>query len=432
MGVPPLARGRRRPHAAFIIATLGLQFGVFLWYCAVGVSQVRDKASREGSDQVDAMLGRVRTGFPRATLKRIASGFFQKAMESAASDNFPLRERLVQRYAQGRRATNRLACLAFPGDWVPYAVLPNRIVILPNQDRLADLPLPYRQADIGAIDSQAHRYRAWAAENPRVRFWVFADLSAGDWYALSDPCPRNVRTHLAGDRYLRRLRQSLGAEIPCAWAGEGQGPVAGMELHYRSDHHWSMRGTYAAYRELHRLMATRNPNLGPPVAVLRWHQVPGVTFLGSHARRGGGCNDYPDVLEGVDFAAGPLAMSIPCTNLDARNMRGKYFHGSASMDTYANHYNDYFGRDYGWVRYSSADARGGRLLALGDSMKNAMEPLIASHFAHTHFVDLRHFRSQVGRDFHLSAFIQDNSISDVLLIGSQSWILGLSELKEPE
>jgi hypothetical protein len=57
-----------------------------------------------------------------------------------------------------------------------------------------------------------------------------------------------------------------------------------------------------------------------------------------------------------------------------------------------------------------------------------MEPLIAAHFSHSYFVDLRHFANDVGYSFDLDAFISQNVITDVLFLGGYEWTV----MRDPE
>ena len=52
-----------------------------------------------------------------------------------------------------------------------------------------------------------------------------------------------------------------------------------------------------------------------------------------------------------------------------------------------------------------------------------MEPLLASHFQHSYFVDVRHFEKDVGYKFDLDSFISQNNITDVIFLGRGDTIL---------
>jgi hypothetical protein len=78
--------------------------------------------------------------------------------------------------------------------------------------------------------------------------------------------------------------------------------------------------------------------------------------------------------------------------------------------------------DYPLIHYQNPASTNDRnLLVIGDSMDNALEPLLASHYRHAYFADPRQF------DENLDTFIKQQAIHDVVFIGQQGWILGLSK-----
>ena len=101
---------------------------------------------------------------------------------------------------------------------------------------------------------------------------------------------------------------------------------------------------------------------------------------------------------------------------------GVAFEGYYDPDVYPG-YTSYYGYDEGEIVFDTG--RGGEnLLVLGNSYDNAIVQLLASHFGRTHSVDLRYYETDMGNPFDLDAYLRENEIQKVLLIGDNSYFSG--------
>jgi len=151
-------------------------------------------------------------------------------------------------------------------------------------------------------------------------------------------------------------------------------------------------------------------------------------FYGSLSVQAGYFDGFGDrIVDGV-FDLPSQSVRICGSEDRKRNAKSRYWVGDYEAAKFANHYWHYFGNNYGVIEYSSGVCDRGNLLVIGDSFDNCIEPLLAAHFRHCWFVDLRFYAQDVGEEFDLGEFIACHKITDVLFIGAHSWILGLRSL----
>ena len=82
-------------------------------------------------------------------------------------------------------------------------------------------------------------------------------------------------------------------------------------------------------------------------------------------------------------------------------------------------YGLFYGEDEAELVFNTGREGRENLLVIGDSFDNAILKLLASHFHRTFSLDLRYYRDQnTGEAPDLSAYIRDNRIDRVLVIGS--------------
>ncbi|RRD96195.1 hypothetical protein EII17_01460 [Clostridiales bacterium COT073_COT-073] len=186
---------------------------------------------------------------------------------------------------------------------------------------------------------------------------------------------------------------------------------------YRTDHHWNHVGQAKAYQQVISLL------LGPeePLYSLYPHQTAGIQFVGSRARQ------IDDFSKGDDFYIN-LA-EIPPYHVYVNEQESEHGHLSAyAADQVADnieisHYAECFGPDKGLIEYDFMAVDKPNLLVLADSYSNAVNHLLAAHFNHSYFVDLRHYHKDTGKKFELNHFIDSHQIDKVLIMGSAGMII---------
>ena len=96
------------------------------------------------------------------------------------------------------------------------------------------------------------------------------------------------------------------------------------------------------------------------------------------------------------------------------NMKEEYLAGNYSREPFADHYIQFNGADTGYLEYVFENGSDRNLLIIGDSLTNAIEPMIAAHYHHTYAVDIRHWPDYY---FSFSDFIAEHEVDDVLVLG---------------
>ena len=299
---------------------------------------------------------------------------------------------------------------------------------LDDGERISDLPTFCYNGDHAKLSDRALYYNGLCVAWPEVRFHVFPTLPVADWFVLAGTYGTQARQSLVGDQYLRRFRTLLDPAIGFGWAAEGCSFEEAISCYYRTDHHWGFRGAYRVYRQLWLLLHQQNPRVGQVLDSKGWIELPGLAFYGSLARRAGYYDAIGDVIVDGVFELPSFEVHIHGFGDRERNQKCRYRTGQYAREKFANHYAEYFGNDYGLIEYLSGASGGGNLLVIGDSFDNCIEPLLASHFCHSWFVDLRHYHADVGKEFDMDDFLARHAITDVLFVGNQYWVLGLKPL----
>jgi hypothetical protein len=133
------------------------------------------------------------------------------------------------------------------------------------------------------------------------------------------------------------------------------------------------------------------------------------------------------MMDGM-FVLPKFSVTVHGSKQRERSNKSAYLAGDIPDETLVHHYTEYFGEDYGLVHYANPSSRNDRaLLVISDSNDNAIEPLLASHYRNTYFVDLRHFRKDTGVEFRLAEFTRKYRVRDVIYLGSPAKVFGEQE-----
>jgi hypothetical protein len=287
-------------------------------------------------------------------------------------------------------------------------------------------PEIYSEDKLSNIKKMADYYNMIATQNHSCRFFIFPVLGAGNTLSLSQKYYKNKTEVLTGNRYLDYFKNNLNPKIHCSHIGEGLSPESIIGLHYKTDHHFSMRGAYHAYNQIFSALSASNQSTSAPIPVQQWHKIPEVKFMGSLSRCAGAFDDIIDEFE-VAKINSPRLTIVTSKNETSRSDE-RYETGSFSRAKFENHYRNYFGNDRGLVEYTCHSAEDRNILIIGDSYDNPIEQLIASHYRRSYFIDHRKYNNELGQTLNISDFIDKNKIDDVLFIGNQYWTIGISNL----
>jgi hypothetical protein len=183
--------------------------------------------------------------------------------------------------------------------------------------------------------------------------------------------------------------------------------------YYKTDHHWNYLGSYTGYQQIIRMMLGADEPLMKPVETVTFS----VNFNGSLNKLISRDNsDEPFTVYRFDFPE--MTVRINGKRKNSYGKQDAYFDGKYSKrDKLVNHYGEFYGGDQGIVQFTTGDETKENILVFAGSFSNAVDMLIASHFNNSYFVDLRHYKDDMGEKFNLTNSIKDWNISKVLLLG---------------
>lgn len=220
----------------------------------------------------------------------------------------------------------------------------------------------------------------------------------------------------AGDElgYLDQVRQALSSDIrfvdvyPALYAERKQ------PIFYKTDHHWTTRGTYSAYRELCRQMGIT------PQEEEDFH-IRQVTkeFYGSLYSKSGFRHMQPDSIElyvpkgdqsyTVEYVDEQLT-SDTLYEMDNLNKKDKY--------------TVFLNGNHALIHITTGHPEGKKLLVVKDSYANSLIPFLTEHFREIYVVDLRYYEEDLVK------LVQEQDIHDMLLLYNVQTFLEDSSIKK--
>ncbi len=181
---------------------------------------------------------------------------------------------------------------------------------------------------------------------------------------------------------------------------------------YKTDHHWNYRGSYEGYKAIIRMMLGDEEPLLEPVETVEFD----VKFNGSYnklLKR----KKSDELFTVYRFEYPPMTVKINGKTKKSYGMQDAYFAGRINKQAYTNHYEAFYGGDEGIVEFCTGDESRENVIVFGNSFSNAIDMLVASHFNHSYFIDMRHYKDDMGEKLNLTASIKKWKISKIMLMG---------------
>ena len=181
---------------------------------------------------------------------------------------------------------------------------------------------------------------------------------------------------------------------------------------YSTDHHWNYKGSYQGYVDVVRLLLGEEEEVLVPAEVVEIPQI----FNGSYANR----IKLPISKENFafyKFDPFPQYTAYQYGKKRTYDHYDIYLKGKYKKGRYANHYAQCYGGDAGLMIFESEQHKDRTLLIIGNSLTNAVKPLLTAHFGKIIYVDLRSYKSMTKKAFSLSKAVQDYAPTQILLFG---------------
>ena len=179
--------------------------------------------------------------------------------------------------------------------------------------------------------------------------------------------------------------------------------------YYKTDHHWTMEGTYVGYQEIVKRLAQRFSSIGTPLSksdfnITTFKQF----FLGSEGRKVSQL--VADQLEDIELWKSDAQREFTVT---VNQQEGQLFEeDKLSTDILNNDYTVYMGGDNAKEVIENPNSKNHlEIVLIGDSMSNPLVGMLAHHVKTVHSFDLRHYEGDI------LAEIESINPDAVLLVG---------------
>ena len=332
-------------------------------------------------------------------------GSLQKKFDSAATDQFPVRMPLIQFSKSVDRKIINFSYSFSEGAVIPADMISD-IYYDRDHEALFYPPESFDESSYTKIDQKIANYSEIASRYPELNVCILfhETLSYSQANPLNEYFPNSDR----GQSYTY-FKENLGNQTNL---GEMLLPSMDTQLadYYRTDHHWKTEGILKAYDVAYDLISENFTDISEKLVISDPVALPNVEFLGTLARK----SLYP--VRGDEFTI--FDADFPECKVFDNGVEGKYDYrndylaGNYALDPYTDYYGEFFGTQKGLLEYTCENDANRNILLIGDSYARPLVALIASHYSHTYFVDLRQ-----NQDFSLSNFLSNHSISDLLIIG---------------
>lgn len=254
------------------------------------------------------------------------------------------------------------------------------------------------------LDEQAHINRI-AAADPNVNFYVYIATRMQDteYYNTVIPSASEQSTYDIFTDFINGITGVAGI----AWF-DIDTLEERLERGFLTDHHWNALGAYQGYTEVIEMMRKGNPDIGDLLPLKGLIEYPNVEYRGSGAARTQ-TPDYYDPFAVMDIDLPVQHQTERVTTPNINDYESGRHDAGKTRNIYTSHYENYYNRP-SVITYPENNT-GRRLLILGDSYVYWVSWLIGAHFDKT-FV---HYTLD-GQDLNYHKFIEDNGITDVLLL----------------
>lgn len=316
---------------------------------------------------------------PHFTFASLLSGDFTSDFEAYVSDQFALRDLWIGAKTDADRAMGKKE---------------SNGVYLGKGGYLIQKFVPPAEGDLEAKMQAIH---AFDQATPGLRKYAMIVPTAAA--VLQAKLPRYAETG-AEEVYLGKVRQMMPPGIRFVDVFPALYAVREQPIFYRTDHHWTTKGAYAAYLELCKHMGLN----AQKEEDFHIRQATG-TFFGSLYSKSGFRHVQPDSVQ-LYMPKHPEAYTVSYVD-EGRTTDSLYAMDQLQeKDKYAVFLNG----NHALVRIQTGQKNGRKLLVVKDSYANSFVPFLLMHFGEIDVVDLRYYEGD------LAALVKERGIREMLLL----------------
>ncbi len=300
---------------------------------------------------------------PEVTLESLAGGELGEALEGYLSDHFPGRDFFVGVGAYWELLTGRNTARAV------YHCKDGYLIAAPET------------AGTGQLQTNLERFDRFA-EKTGLPAALFLIPTAGDIL------PEVLPARHAPYRYAEcaALAQEVCANLEVLPLGEALSAAREEQIYYKTDHHLTSAGCYAAYSAFCRAKGRE------PLPRSAYTVTACEGFRGSSWASSGYWLARPETLELWD-AGQPLRVTIQDFDKEDISAESVFFTENLASDDW---YTVFLDGNHPLVRIENPGAQGGKLLLVRDSYAHCLAPFLAADYQEVVLVDLRFYRLSVS------------------------------------
>jgi hypothetical protein len=171
-------------------------------------------------------------------------------------------------------------------------------------------------------------------------------------------------------------------------------------IYYKTDHHWTSRGAYYAYREAGRVMGFAPLDLNDFLIEQACDDFYGTLYAKSGHRF-----VQPDAIE---LFKSKKKFSCRVEYVQEKRTAGSFYATEhlQKKDKYA----VFLDGNHPLIRIKAQNDTGRKLLVVKDSYANTLVPFLANHYEEIHMIDLRHYNAP------LAPYIEQYGLSEILFL----------------
>lgn len=163
----------------------------------------------------------------------------------------------------------------------------------------------------------------------------------------------------------------------------------GMQLYYKTDHHWTTEGAYTAYEELCKQLGIT------PAAKEKFNVEAYPGFYGTTYSTSGFWFAQPDTIEvwnNPDNTENNIGVKITESG-DTKEYNSMFFYDHIDED---DKYPVFLDGNHALTEITNSNAKGGTLLMVKDSFGHCLAPFLAENYSKIVMVDMRYYKMSVS------------------------------------
>lgn len=249
----------------------------------------------------------------------------------------------------------------------------------------------------GDLEEKLKAIQAFDKATPGLRKYIM--LAPTAVAVLEDKLP----PYVSGEDekvYWEKIKNSLPGTIHSIDVAQALETNKEQSIYYRTDHHWTTKGAFLAYRKLGAPMGfTPKSEDDFNIRVVSNH------FYGSLYSKSGFRRIQPDAIA---LYEPKMPETVSVNYVDERQSSDSMY----AMDNLSkkDKYTVFFNGNHGLIRITTGHAEGRKLLVVKDSYANSLIPFLTAHFSEIDVVDLRYY------DEDMLELAEERQIHDMLIL----------------